>query len=115
MIGSKTGKIISYDVRNKSCRICENAALSKEPPRQHDCRKNWDGSAKGMECDMAVSMLKDLEAKNISIETIVMDDDTTTIARARKGVKARLKKKSDADHAQKHFTNKLYGLQIAKK
>lgn len=38
-----------------------------------------------MECDMAVSMLKDLEDKNISVETIVMDDDTTTIARARKG------------------------------
>lgn len=47
MIGSKTGKIISYAVRNKSCRFCENAALSKEPPKQHDCRKNWDGSAKG--------------------------------------------------------------------
>lgn len=45
------------------------------------------------ECDMTVSMLKDLENKNISVETIVMDDDTTTIARARK---ARLKKKKDA-------------------
>lgn len=41
-------------------------------------------SLSGMECDMAVSMLKDLEDKNISVETIVMDDDTTTIARARK-------------------------------
>ena len=68
-----------------------------------------------MECDMAVSMLKDLEDKNISVETIVMDDDTTTIARARKEVKASLKKKSDSNHAKKHFTNKLYGLQIAKK
>lgn len=54
-----------------------------------------------MECDMAVSMLKDLEDKNISVETIVMDDDTTTIARARKGyVKASLKKKSDSNHGK---------------
>lgn len=37
-----------------------------------------------MECDMAVSMLKDLEDKNNSVEIIAMDDDTTTIARARK-------------------------------
>lgn len=68
-----------------------------------------------MECDMAVSMLKDLEDKNNSVEIIAMDDDTTTIARARKEMKASLKKKSYANHAQKHFTNKLYGLQIAKK
>lgn len=45
------------------------------------------------ECDMTVGMLKDLENKNISVETIVMDDDTTTIARVRK---AGLKKKKDA-------------------
>lgn len=45
------------------------------------------------ECDMTVGMLKDLENKNISVETIVMDDDTTTIARVRK---ASLKKKKDA-------------------
>lgn len=105
MIGSKTGKIISYAVRNKSCRFCEHSALSKEQPKQHDCRKNWDGSAKGMECHMAVSMLKDLKDKNISLETIVIDDDTTTIARTRKEVKASLKKKSDSNQAKKHFTN----------
>lgn len=68
-----------------------------------------------MECDMAVSMLKDLEDKNNSVEIIAMDDDTTTIARVRKKVNASLKKKSYANHAQKHITNKLYGLQIAKK
>lgn len=44
------------------------------------------------ECDMTVGMLKDLEDKNLSVVTIVMDDDTTTIARARK---AGLKKKKD--------------------
>lgn len=60
----------------------------------------------GMECDMAVSMLKDLDDKNISVETIVMDANTTTIARARKEVKASLKKKSLSNHAQTNFTNK---------
>lgn len=66
-----------------------------------------------MECDMAVSMLKYLEDKNINVETIVMDDDTTTIARAKKGVKANLKKKSDAYLAKKFY--KLFGLQITEK
>lgn len=70
---------------------------------------------KGMECDMAVSMMKELQGKNINVESIVMDDDTTTLARARKEVKAGLKKKSHANHAKKHFTNRLYALQITKK
>ncbi|XP_078321992.1 uncharacterized protein LOC111111798 isoform X2 [Crassostrea virginica] len=69
----------------------------------------------GMECDMAVSMMKELQGKNINVESIVMDDDTTTLARARKEVKAGLKKKSHANHAKKHFTNRLYALQITKK
>lgn len=37
---------------------------------------------------MVVGMLKDLEDKNISMETIVMDDDITTIERARKEMNA---------------------------
>lgn len=64
---------------------------------------------------MAVSMPKDLEDKNNSVETIAMGGDTTTIAMARKEMNASLKKKSYANHAQKHFTNKLDGLLIAKK
>lgn len=42
---------------------------------------------------MAVSMQKDLEDKNNSAETIIMDGDTTTKAKARKEIKAILKKK----------------------
>lgn len=84
---------LAIAVRNKIRQFCEHDALSKEPPRQHDCRKNWGGPVVLKECDMTVGMLKDLEDKNISVETIVMDDDTTTIARVRK---AGLKKKKDA-------------------
>lgn len=37
-----------------------------------------------MECDMVVSMLKDFEDKNISVEIIVMDDDIMIIVRVRR-------------------------------
>lgn len=55
--------------------------------------------------------------KTKSVKTLVglIDDDTTTMARARKEVKASVRKKSDANHAKKHFTNKLCSLQKAKK
>lgn len=45
-----------------------------------------------MECDITVSMLNDLEDKHISVESIEIDDDKTTITRASKGVKESLKK-----------------------
>lgn len=45
MIGSHTGKIINYEIRSKSCRICENAARAGRDPKDHDCRKNWEGRA----------------------------------------------------------------------
>jgi hypothetical protein len=43
MIGSQTGKIVNYSVRNKSCRICENAEKKNQIPMTHDCKRNWSG------------------------------------------------------------------------
>ena len=79
-IGAKTGKLIGYEVRCKKCAICDAAARLNIEVRQHDCRKNWSGSAKAMEPDLAVSMLKTFKDKDASIKTITMDDDSTTIA-----------------------------------
>lgn len=45
-----------------------------------------------MECAIAVSMLNDLEDKHISVESIEIDDDKTTITTARKEVKESLRK-----------------------
>uniref|UniRef100_A0A8W8NWZ5 LIM zinc-binding domain-containing protein n=1 Tax=Magallana gigas TaxID=29159 RepID=A0A8W8NWZ5_MAGGI len=44
-----------------------------------------------MECAIAVSMLNDLEDKHISVESIEIDDDKTTITTARKEVKESLR------------------------
>lgn len=62
-----------------------------------------------MECDIAVSMLDDLEDKHISVESIVIDDHKIT--RARKEVKESLKKSIYANHAKTYFINKLCDLQ----
>lgn len=52
---------------------------------------------------MNVSMLKDLEDKNISVKAIAMNNDTTTKARARREVTACLNKESEAYYAKKHL------------
>ena len=114
-IGAKTGKLIGYEVRCKKCAICEAAARLKIEVRQHDCRKNWSGSAKAMEPDLAVSMLNTFKDKDASIKTITMDDDSTTIARARTEVDPSVSKISDRNRTNKNFTKKLYDLQKEKK
>lgn len=83
MIGAKTGKVINYAVRSKSCRVCENASKSILKPGAHDCRKDFEGSAKSMESDMVVSMVKDMNEKGIKMGTSVADDDAATLCRLR--------------------------------
>ena len=113
-IGAKTGKLIGYELRCKKCAICDAAAKLNIEVSQHDCRKNWTGSAKAMEPTLAVSMLKTFKDKDASIITITMDDDSTTIARARKEVDPSISKISDRNHTNKYFTKKLYELQKEK-
>ncbi|XP_062585262.1 uncharacterized protein LOC134246936 [Saccostrea cucullata] len=115
LIGDKTGKVLQYDVRCRKCRICYNAEKKGTTPAEHDCRKNWDGSAKSMEPDMIVGMIKGMKDNNISVSELVMDEDSTTIARAKKVCGEDLTKYSDRNHIKKTFTNKLYDLQRAKK
>lgn len=82
--------------------------------KEHDCRKNWEGSSKAMESDMCISMLKNLESNDVCVGTIIMDNDSTTISKARSEVKADLKKQCDRNHLLKDFTNKLYDIRKAK-
>ncbi|XP_062607553.1 uncharacterized protein LOC134269372 [Saccostrea cucullata] len=114
MIGKETGKCIAYATRNKFCRVCERAERTKKDIPEHDCRKNWSGSSKAMEPDMCIGMMKDLQDSNIHIGSIIMDNDSTTVARARAEVNPALKKQCDRNHTLKQFTNKLYELKKSK-
>ena len=71
--------------------------------------KNWTGSSKAMEPDMADEMMDKLAAKSISVETIVMDNDSSTVAKLRQK-NPTLKKKSDKNHTKKNIANALYNL-----
>ena len=43
MIGTETGKIVAYSIRNKSCKVCEIAENGDQVPSSHDCKRNWSG------------------------------------------------------------------------
>ena len=43
LIGARTGKVLSYTLRCKSCRVCENAKRRKKKPGRNQCSRNWSG------------------------------------------------------------------------
>lgn len=110
MIGKETGRIVHFATRMDTAEHAIVQKKTRKTPSTHDCRKNWTGSSKAMEPDMCIGMLKDLGEKDVQVGTIIMDNDTTTIARARTEVNPALKKQCDKNHTLKQFTNKLYYL-----
>lgn len=60
-VWEKSKKIISFSVKGKECRICAAAKSKGNPPRVHQCCKNWTGWAKAMEPAMAYEMLEKVE------------------------------------------------------
>lgn len=111
LIGSRQGKVLSYSVRSKTCRVCELAEKKKKPPKTHRCYRNWQGSAKAMEPDMAVEMVRNIVKEGTKVAEIIMDDDTTTIHRIQSEVDETITKRTDRNHICKRFTNQLYHLQ----
>ncbi|XP_062601160.1 uncharacterized protein LOC134262849 [Saccostrea cucullata] len=108
MIGTQTGKVVGYSVRNKTCRICSNASKSGTVPKPHDCRQNWNGSAKAMEQDMIVEMVKEKVDEGIHTAAIVGDDDASAISKLHQTVDQKIEKRSDKNHIKKNLTNSLY-------
>lgn len=114
MIGEKTGKILSYAVRCKKCRFCDKAPVSAEV-NKHDCRRNWEKSSKAMEPDMALEMLHDLKARDFHVKHLIMDNDSTTLAKAKMSFDPNIQKISDFNHTKKNLASKLYDIKKEKK
>ena len=110
MIGPESGKVVNYAVRAKNCRVCSLAENSHSAPPEHDCHVNYCGSAKGMESDMVIDMVKELHDKGEIVEAIVGDEDTTTISRLRATVDKQITKLSDKNHVKKLLGNSLYSI-----
>ncbi|KAK3090923.1 hypothetical protein FSP39_015740 [Pinctada imbricata] len=110
LIGDKSKKCIAFAVKSKKCRICESAKAKEITPRKHNCIKNWSGSAKSMEPAMACEMLQGVIDQGHKINTLVMDNDSTTISRVKATVDPDITKKSDSNHTKKGFTGNLIDL-----
>ena len=68
-----------------------------------------------MEPDVGGELVKEIETKNVTVSTIIMDDETTTMARIKKEINHQITKWSDINHTTKHLGNSLYSLQAKHK
>ncbi len=78
------------------------------PAKSHKCAKNWSQSAKAMESDIIVELLKQCKDKGKPVGTYIGDDDTSTICRARREVDSEIEKASDKTHVTKNLGKHLY-------
>ena len=74
LIGSKSRKCLDFPVRSKVCDTCSYAKRAGCEPKPHICYKNWTGSSKAMEPDMAVEMINNLQSQGHSVGTLIMDN-----------------------------------------
>ncbi|XP_011170619.1 uncharacterized protein LOC105203515 [Solenopsis invicta] len=83
----------------------------------HDCRKNFTGTAKAMEPDMAVELIVHntlLKEKNVKIKTLISENDSSTPAAVRRSASYEIEKLSDYNHTVKSFTSALYGMKLSR-
>ena len=111
LVGSQTNKIVEYGVRQKDCRKCTFYKNKSLPVPEHTCYKNFDLSAKAMEADLCVELVKKVEktvspqAEKILIDSIIMDEDSATMARLREEIRTDITKISDIYHILKSFVS----------
>lgn len=111
IIGFLSGKVIDYKTCNRKCLMCD-LGHSKE---DHDCRLNFQGSAKAMEPTAGAMLANNsniLKKSNLKVRVLIGDEDSSTISAVRKGTTETVFKLSDKNHLQKAFNSDLYGLRV---
>lgn len=97
-------------------RICDQTSTTGTSlEKDHDCRKNWTKSSKAMESDMAIEMLHDLKTRDFHVKNLIMDNDSTTLAKAKLSFDPNIQKISDFNHTKKNLASKLYDMKKEKK
>ena len=106
-----SGKVLAYGTRNKKCRSCDSSVKAPSKlPKVHNCRKNYNGSSKYMETDVACDLFKAAPENQVKYSAYIGDDDSTTLAELVKTTPYKLQKFSDIIHIKRSLSTRLYNL-----
>jgi len=107
IIGYMSKKVLDFTTRNRQCYLCDVGHSKAD----HDCRKNFEGSAKAMEADAGAQLVNNseiLQSVNLKVRVVIGDEDSSTIAAIRKGNDSMIYKLADNNHLIKNFAGDLY-------
>ena len=91
LVGVATKKIIGLTIFCKKCAMCTYHENKNTTPPFHYCPRNHFGSSKSMESLSAVQLLQMMyENKNVSIDKLVGDDDSTFRSKIKHSYKAKV-------------------------
>ncbi|XP_032688645.1 uncharacterized protein LOC116852417 [Odontomachus brunneus] len=108
IIGKASGMVLDYSTCNRKYKKCDTN--SKVP--DHDCHKNFDGSAKAMEPYVVKKLVVDssiLKSQNVEVGVLIGDSSTITACRAASDHP--IIKQSDTNHTAGGMKKRLYGIQ----
>lgn len=106
-MGLHSKKVICLVVLKRKCRMYD-ASHSRDI---HDCKLNYDRSAKGMESRAAILLTKEnpiLPACNLEIGVTILDNDSNSICQIRDISKHEIIKLADKNHTSKGLVSALY-------
>lgn len=109
LTGYFSKKVIAYVTKNRKCRMCERG----HDQTSHDCRKNFEGTAKAMEPKAAAELAANnpIFLKNkVELGIVISDNDSSSIAAMRAACNHEVIKHADKNHTTKGVTNELYKL-----
>lgn len=78
IVGFYTRKVLFLAVRNKYCKICDDAARINSPVREHACSKNWNKNSTSMEASIIVEGFLSSESMyNVRFAKLIADGDSS--------------------------------------
>lgn len=110
IIGHFSGQVLDYGTCNRKCKKCDLNGNSLD----HDCRRNFYGSAKAMEPHVGKNLVVEseiLKSHNVEVGVLIGDDDSSTIAACRSASNHDIIKQSDRNHAGGGVKKQLYQLE----
>lgn len=106
LVGKLTNKVLSYTSKNRKCRQCDRGS----PQNEHDCRRNFKGSAKAMEPAAAVDLAVNnsiFQELNIQLGVMIGDNDSSAISAVRSASSHQIVKLADKNYTLVGVVNAL--------
>ena len=107
LMGHFSKTVLSYVLLNRKCRMCDLGHRVDD----HNCRLNFEGSAKAMESRAAVLLTNNnsiLNECNLQVGVMIADNNSSSICAVRNASNHEIVKQADKNHTSKGLVNELY-------